>query len=96
MSVIVLISSALPPGADLPGGVAEGRITCWSEFRRLLINFQIDNNAALTNFDPNWFSPSRFVRMSPLGYKRKLRALEIMSALPPEADIPRPTLDFRF
>ncbi len=32
---------------------------------------------------------------SAFGYKRKLLALEIMSALPPEADIPRAKLDFR-
>ena len=34
-------------------------------------------------------------RESACGYKRKLLALEIMSALPPEADIPVPRLDFR-
>ncbi len=32
---------------------------------------------------------------SAFGYKRKLLALEIMSALPPEADIPRAKPDFR-
>ncbi len=30
------------------------------------------------------------------GYKRKFRALEIMSALPPEADIQSPKIDFCF
>ncbi len=41
-------------------------------------------------------TPPPVTAMSAPGYKRKLRALEIMSALPPKADIPRPTLDFRF
>ncbi len=34
--------------------------------------------------------------MSPYGYKQTSSRPKMMSALPPEADIPRPVLDFRF
>ncbi len=36
MSVIVLISSASPPGADLPGGVAEGPFLTLSGHRAVI------------------------------------------------------------
>ena len=34
--------------------------------------------------------------MSGFGYKQTSSRPEMMSALPPKADIPKPTLDFRF
>ncbi len=45
-------------------------------------------NHCFKNSDPREF-------FNTLGYKQTCRNLNLMSALPPTPDIPRPTLDFR-
>ncbi len=77
MSALAPISSALPPGADLPGGVAEGPFLTQSGHSALLTNVVADDAAGEAGRDRSQSCPPWPVRHVPIGRSRRARELDL-------------------